>query len=425
MEYQNTIEFARKADKTDVLKKFRQKFFIPEHEGKDSIYMCGNSLGLQPKSALQYIKQELDDWKTYGVEGHFKAQFPWFPYHEFLNTDAAKIVGALPEEVVIMNTLTVNLHLMMTTFYRPNKKRYKIIIEGGAFPSDQYAVQSQVKLHGLKPKDAIIELKPRKGEHTLRTEDIIKVIEKEESQLALLMMGGVNYYTGQAYDMKEITRAVHKAGAIAGFDLAHAAGNLFLKLHDWKVDFAVWCGYKYLNSGPGGVSGTFIHEKHARNTKLPRLAGWWGNDPDTRFQMKPKFKAKPTAEGWQLSNAQIMPMALHRASLELFSEAGMESLRKKSIQLTGYMEFLLLELKKQINQNNFEIITPSNPEARGCQLSLQFKSGGKELFQYLSNKGVIADWREPDVLRVAPVPMYNSFEDVYLFASYISTFYRV
>lgn len=424
MEYRNTIEFAKKADKADLLRPYRQKFFIPEHEGKESIYMCGNSLGLQPKSAFQYIKQELEDWKQFGVEGHFKAKHPWFPYHEFLTKDAAAIVGALPHEVVIMNTLTVNLHLMMTTFYRPSKKRYKIIIEGGAFPSDQYAVQSQLKLHGFKPKEALIELKPRKGEHILRTEDILAVIKKEGAQLALVMLGGVNYYTGQAYDMKSITKAAHQVGAYAGFDLAHAAGNLLMRLHDWKVDFAVWCSYKYLNSGPGGVSGTYIHEKHARNTKLPRMAGWWGNDPDTRFLMKSKFKAKPTAEGWQLSNAQIMPMALHRASLEIFAEAGMEKLREKSLNLTGYMEFLLKEIIQDLNQPLFDIITPADPNSRGCQLSLQFKSQGKELFQHLTRQGIVADWREPDVIRVAPVPLYNSFEDVFRFAQSIREYYK-
>lgn len=424
MEYKNTQAFAENADKSDNLSIFRERFFIPGFEGVDSIYLCGNSLGLQPKSALDYIKQELEDWKQFGVEGHFKASKPWFPYHEFLNKQAAEVVGALPHEVVIMNTLTVNLHLMMTTFYRPDKKRFKIIMEGGAFPSDQYAVQSQVKLHGLDPKEAIIELHPRKGEHVLRTEDILEVIENTGASLALVMMGGVNYYTGQAYDMASITKAAHQVGAFAGFDLAHAAGNLKLQLHQWKVDFAVWCGYKYLNSGPGGVSGTYIYEKHARNTQLPRMAGWWGNDPDTRFLMKSTFEAKPTAEGWQLSNAQIMPMALHRAALDIFSEAGMDALRDKSVKLTGYLEYLLNNIIQEHNKPLFQIITPHHPEERGCQLSLQFRIKGKELFQYLTEKGIIADWREPDVIRVAPVPLYNSFKDVFVFASHVAAFYN-
>ncbi len=424
MKYQPNIDFAKKLDSTDPLKSNRDLFYIPQFNAKECRYFCGNSLGLQPKSVSDYIKQDLEDWKNFGVEGHFKAKTPWFSYHEFVTDKTAKLVGALPHEIVVMNTLSVNLHLMMTTFYRPTKKRFKIMIEGGAFPSDIYAVQSQAKLHGFKIKEAIVELWPRKGEEILRTEDIEKEIKKHGKELALVMLGGVNYYTGQAFDMQTITKAAHKVGAYAGFDLAHATGNLHMHLHDWKVDFAVWCGYKYLNSGPGGVSGVYINEKHATNTKMPRMAGWWGNDPTTRFKMESKFVAKPTAEGWQLSNAQILPLAAYRASLEIIDKAGIAQMRKKSVQLTGFLEFLLNQLLKEKGLDLFKIITPKVPDDRGCQLSLQFKKDGKKLFDFLTKKNIIADWREPDVIRVAPVPLYNSYEDVYVLYETIKAFYR-
>ncbi len=408
MQFENTLSFAQQLDADDTLAHFKNQFHLLTNNNKHVVYLCGNSLGLQPKSAKAAVEQELNDWAKFGVEGHFNAKNPWFGYHHFLTENAAKIVGAKPSEVVIMNNLTVNLHLMMVSFYQPTATRYKIIMEAAAFPSDLYAMETQVKHHHLNPDDAIIELKPRDGEYTLRTEDIIATINANADSLALVMLGGVNYYTGQAFDMKAISQASHEVGAYAGFDLAHAAGNLHLKLHDWDVDFAVWCTYKYLNSGPGGTSGVFVHEKHA-TADLNRFAGWWGHDEGERFQMKKGFKPIAGAQGWQLSNAQIFPMAIHKASLEMFVEAGIENLRAKSELLTGYLEFIL---------NNFTahltVITPKNKEERGCQLSIIVKENGKQLFDFLETENIMPDWREPDVIRMSPVPMYNSFEDIYL-----------
>lgn len=423
MTFESTEVFALKMDEQDLLKHFRNNFYIPQQpDGKDVLYFTGNSLGLQPKATREYIEQELKDWETLGVEGHFQAINPWMPYHENLTDAMAKIVGAKPIETVVMNSLTVNLHLLMVSFYRPTVERYKIIIEADAFPSDKYAVKSQIDFwerrqlacnesEGRKKDDVLIELKPRKGETTLRTEDIEKVITENGDSIALIMLGGVNYYTGQAFDMKRITEAGHEVGAVVGFDLAHAVGNIKLKLHDWNVDFACWCSYKYLNSGPGGIAGIFINERHAENFELPRFAGWWGHDAETRFLMDDEFVPMKGAEGWQLSNQPILLLASLRASLDIFEEAGMENLVEKSNKLTSYMEFLLNEIKDE----RISIITPSNPSERGCQLSIRVKDVDKNLFTAITEKGVIADWREPDVIRVAPVPLYNSFMDVWKF----------
>ncbi len=396
-------------DDSDKLSKYRSKFFIPKHQHKDAIYLCGNSLGLQPKHVEEYIKQELNDWATFGVEGHFEAAHPWFKYHHYFRKSLADIVGAKEEEVVAMNTLTVNLHLLMLSFYKPTKARYKIIMESGAFPSDMYAMETQVLLHGFKPDNAIIEIAPRKGEHTIREEDILTTIEKNKNTVCLVLFGGVNYYTGQVFDIEKITKHAHKVGAKCGFDLAHAVGNIPLQLHAWNVDFACWCSYKYLNSGPGAVGGIYVHEKHCKDKKTFRLAGWWGHDEKTRFKMQKGFKPMQSAESWQMSNAQVFNMVAHRASLDIFDEVGIKKLREKSLKLTAYTEFLL----QQVKHLKFEIITPSNPAERGCQLSLLFKQKGKAVFEYLKENGVIADWREPNCIRIAPVPLYNSFEDVY------------
>jgi kynureninase len=404
-----SIEYAKEMDDADKLSSYRSQFFHPQLHGKDAIYLCGNSLGLQPKSVKSFYEQELNDWAKYGVEGHFEAKRPWFSYHHFFTKSLAKLVGAKETEVVAMNSLTVNLHLLMLSFYRPTKQRYKIIMEAGAFPSDMYAMETQAQLHGFNPSDAVIEIAPRKGEHTIRIEDIEASIKKHKKNLAVVIFGGVNYYTGQFFDMKKIVELTHEAGAVCGFDLAHAVGNKVLHLHDWKVDFACWCSYKYLNSGPGAVGGVFVNEKHVKSKDTFRLAGWWGHDEKTRFKMKKGFKPTKTAESWQMSNAQVLNMAAHRASLDIFDEVGMDKLAEKSLALTAYAEMLLLSLKNL----KFEIITPNNPLERGCQLSLLFKSKGREVFEKLQSKGVIADWREPNVIRIAPVPMYNSFEDVY------------
>lgn len=410
-EFKVSIEYAREMDDADVLSGFRDEFHIPEHQGKDVIYFCGNSLGLQPRGVEQYISEELEDWSIYGVEGHFHSRRPWFAYHTFFTESLARLVGAKNTEVVAMNTLTVNLHLQMLSFYRPTKQRYKILMEAGAFPSDMYAVESQVRMYGFNPEDAIIEVAPRKGKHTIDQEDIAAAIKKNKSKLALVLFGGVNYYTGQYFDLARISQLAHEAGAYVGFDLAHAVGNKILHLHDWNVDFACWCSYKYLNSGPGAVGGIFIHEKHAKRADTFRLAGWWGHDENTRFKMKKGFKPMKSAESWQMSNAQVFNMAAHRASLDLFDQAGMDRLAEKSFRLTAYTEFLL----RQIKHLQFEIITPQNPLERGCQLSLLFKQHGKAVFEQLQKNGVVADWREPNVIRIAPVPMYNSFEDVFRF----------
>ena len=420
MHYENTLAFARQLDRDDSLRAWREQFIFPQHKGENVLYFCGNSLGLQPKTIRQALLNELDQWATHGVEGHFRGDMPWMYYHKFLTGQSARLVGTLPHEVVVMNTLTVNLHLMMVSFYRPVPERFKIIMEAGAFPSDQYAVESQVRWHGYDLATAIVELAPRPGEDTLRTDDILQTIEKEGNNAALVMLGGVNYYTGQLYDMESIAAAAHRAGAYAGFDLAHAAGNAPLRLHDWNADFAVWCSYKYLNSGPGGPSGAFVHERHGDNPALPRFAGWWGHDESVRFQMKKGFRPMRGAEGWQISNAQIFSFAAHKASLDIFDAAGMENLRAKSLQLTGFLEFILDEINRE--KNLFRIITPRDPAKRGCQLSLLTDHRGKALFDYLSENGAVADWREPNVIRFAPVPLYNSFEDVCRLGALISEF---
>jgi len=407
--FEANLAYAQSLDQTDVLYSFRERFLFPQHEGRDVYYFCGNSLGLQPKSVKYLMDAELEDWAKHGVEGHFSARNPWFSYHKLFTERLAAIVGARQSEVVAMNTLTVNLHLLMISFYRPTNKRYKIIMEAGAFPSDQYAVETQVRMHGFDPEDAIIEIAPREGEYLIEEADVLKAIEDAGDSLALVMMGGVNYYSGQLFDMAKITQAAHRVGAYAGFDLAHAVGNVPLQLHDWNVDFACWCSYKYLNSGPGGVGGIYVHEHHASNPKTFRLAGWWGNDEKTRFRMEKGFVPTPTAESWQMSNAPVFNMVAHHASLDIFEKAGIAALREKSERLTAYLEYLL----GQVTQLPFEIITPADPKRRGCQLSMLFKDRGREVFDALTAQGVIADWREPNVIRVAPVPLYNTFEDVY------------
>ena len=408
MNYKDTANFALELDAKDDLRSYRNEFHIPlQKNGEPHVYMCGNSLGLQPKRTKQFLNQELDDWATFGVEGHFNAKNPWLPYHEFLAESYAKIVVAKNSEVVAMNTLTVNLHLMMVSFYRPTQKRHKIIIEGDAFPSDIYAVESQIKHHGFLPESSLIKLRPRDGESAIRTEDISAIIERDGDEIALIMLGGVNYYTGQVFNFEIITKLAQNKEIVVGFDLAHAAGNIKLELHKWGVDFAVWCSYKYLNSGPGSVAGAYIHEKH-HNANLPRFAGWWGHNKEERFKMPDKFNPITSAEGWQLSNPPILSLAAIRASLSIFDEVGMEKLVSKSKKLTDYLVFLL----NSIETDRIEIITPKE---RGCQLSIRVKNGDKKLFDSITRKGVIADWREPDVIRVAPIPLYNSFQDVFNF----------
>lgn len=414
----NSLEFAMEMDKNDPLKSYREQFHIPQMNGKDVVYFTGNSLGLQPKTTKEMVNQELEDWAKFGVEGHFEAKNPWYSYHELLSEKSAKIVGALPSEVVVTHSLTTNLHLLMVSFYRPTKERYKILCEKKAFPSDQYALESQVKFHGFNPKDAIIEVAPRNGENLIDDEDIIAAINENGSDIALIMIGGVNYYTGQLFDMAAITKVGHAAGCVVGFDLAHAAGNVKLNLHDWGVDFAAWCSYKYLNSGPGGVSGLFVHESHGNNADLPRFAGWWGHDKSTRFLMEPGFKPMPGAEGWQLSNAPVLGMAAHLASLNIFDVVGMDVLIDKRLKLTAYTDDLINELSARISEQcKLEIITPKEVHRRGAQLSILIHGKGKEVFDSITKKGVIADWREPNVIRIAPTPLYNSFEDIYHFTN--------
>jgi kynureninase len=409
--YEATLEYATGQDQADTLFPYRERFLIPQHNGADVRYFCGNSLGLQPKSVSYLMNRELRDWASHGVEGHFRAANPWFSYHHIFEERLGKIVGAHKEEVVAMNTLTVNLHLLMLSFYRPEGKRYKILMEAGAFPSDQHAVETQVRMHGYDPEDAIIEITPNEGTQLIEDQDIINAIREAGDSLALVMIGGVNYYTGQFFDLENITKAAHSAGAYAGYDLAHAIGNIPLRLHDWNVDFACWCSYKYLNSGPGGVGGAFVHERLGNDPKVFRLGGWWGNDEHTRFKMKKGFIPQRGAASWQMSNAPVFNMVAHNASLDIFDKAGIAALREKSLRLTGYMEYLL----KQVSHLPFEIITPGDPRRRGCQLSMLFAERGKEVFEALTANGVVADWREPNVIRIAPVPLYNTFEDCYRF----------
>ena len=409
-QHKNTLEFAKEQDQNDPLRRFRNQFHIPKDKnGEEQVYLCGNSLGLQPKLAQEYIQQELEDWSNLGVEGHTEAKNPWMPYHEFLTEKMAKIVGAKPSEVVMMNTLSVNLHLMMVSFYQPTSERFKIIIESDAFPSDKYAVESQLKFHGHDPKDSLILWEPREGEELCHFEDLEKIMETEGDQVALLLIGSTNYYTGQSFPLKKITELGHRHGAKVGFDLAHGAGNIQPNLNETGPDFAVWCSYKYLNSGPGSVGGCFVHERHANNKELKRFTGWWGHNKQTRFNMRHEFDPIPGAEGWQLSNPPILSLAAIRASLAIFDEAGFENIRTKSVKITNYLEYLL----KEIEGDQIEIITPQNPEERGCQLSIKVKNANKALFDKLMAAGVISDWREPNVIRVAPAPLYNSFEDVY------------
>ena len=421
MDFQNNLDFAKRLDDKDPLKHFREMFYIPIMYGKECIYFTGNSLGLQPKRTQDYVVDELEDWASLGVEGHFHARNPWMPYHEIFPRQLSKIVGCKETEVVVMNQLTVNLHLLMVTFYRPTKQRYKIICEAKAFPSDQYAFETQAKCHGFNPTDAVIEVSPREGEYTLRTEDIVSIIKQHGDSVAVVLFGGVNYYTGQLFDMNTITDAAHAVGAYAGFDLAHAAGNVELHLHDWNIDFACWCSYKYLNSGPGGVAGVYINEKHAANKDLPRFAGWWGYKKETRFKMEKGFEAIPTAEGWQLSNAPILSMAAHKAALDIFDEAGIDRLHEKRRLLAGYLHYILNDINNNQTEKIIEVITPVNENERGCQVSMLMLKRGREIFDELTKQGVIADWREPNVIRVAPVPSYNSFEDVWRFGNIIES----
>ena len=418
MNFQNTSEFAKKLDAQDPLSKYKTEFIFPQHNGKDVIYFTGNSLGLQPKRTKNYVDEVMNDWANLAVEGHFYSQKPWWDYHERFANPLGKLVGAKPSEITVMNTLTVNLHLMMVTFYRPTATRYKIICEEKAFPSDQYMFQSQVDFHSRNldfiPEHAIVEIKRREGEHNIRLEDILAKISEVGDELALVLIGGVNYYTGQVFDMETITKAGHNQGAVVGWDLAHAAGNIKLSLHDWDIDFACWCSYKYMNSGPGNASGCFVHEKHHNNSELPRFAGWWGHNKERRFKMEQDFDPVHGADGWQISNLPILSLAPYLASVEMFDEIGMDTIITKRDQITAYLEFILQEIDKEV-AGNFEIITPTNPEERASQLSVFFHGEGRSLFDYLMKNGVVTDWREPNVIRFAPVPLYCSFEDMYQF----------
>lgn len=413
MNYENNLRFARQQDRADSLRAFRNQFHIPKVNGKSVIYFTGNSLGLQPKTTKKLVNEELEDWAALGVEGHLHSRRPWIDCHQFTKKLLADIVGARPIEVVAMNQLTVNLHLMMITFYKPTPQRFKILTEQGAFSSDQYAFETQIRFHQLDPAKALIELQPREGESNLRTEDILKAIQEHREELALVIFGGVQYYSGQFFNIPAITKAAHDAGAYAGFDLAHAVGNVPLNLHKDDVDFAVWCSYKYLNSGPGAIAGAFVHERHATRNDLPRFAGWWGHHAGERFQMKKGFIPMPGVDGWQLSNPPVLQASAHLAALQIFKEAGMKNLRKKSERLTGYLEFLLNEIDPE--HTLFKILTPADPKQRGCQLSIFMLKDGKKVFQKIIKAGVVADWREPGVIRVAPVPLYNTFEDVFQF----------
>ncbi len=410
--FENNLVYAQQQDQQDSLRKYRSKFLIPTNDkNEELVYLCGNSLGLQPKKTSEYLQQELNDWAKFGVEGHTDAKNPWLPYHEFLTNSMAKIVGAKSSEVVIMNSLTANLHFMMVSFFQPTKTKFKIVIESDAFPSDKYAVESQLKFHGIDPKEGLILWKPREGEELCHFEDLENIMKEQGNEIALLMIGTTNYYTGQSFPIKKITELGHQYHCKVGFDLAHGVGNIQPNLHDNGPDFAVWCTYKYLNSGPGSLGGCFVHERHANNSDLNRFTGWWGHNKETRFNMRHEFDALSGAEGWQLSNPVILSMAAIRASLAVFEEAGFENIRAKSKKLTSYLEYLINEL----NDGRINIITPSNPLERGCQLSIQVKSADKKVHAKLTEAGVISDWREPDVIRVAPAPLYNSFEDIFEF----------
>ncbi|WP_448546959.1 kynureninase [Thalassotalea fusca] len=421
MNFENTQAFAEQLDQQDELASYREKFHHPVINGKQVLYFTGNSLGLQPKAARDYVNVELDDWAKWGVEGHFHATNPWVSYHELLTPASAQLVGANESEVVCMNSLTTNLHLLFVSFYRPDTQRFKIIAEAKMFPSDRYLLETQVRHHGFDPDEAIVEVAPREGEHLIREEDILAAINHHADELALVFLGGVNYFTGQLFDMKKLTDAAHAVGAYAGFDLAHAVGNVPLALHDWNVDFAAWCTYKYLNGSAGNVGGIFVHDKHGQNTEIPRFGGWWGHNKERRFLMENTFEPMTGAEGWQLSNVPIMGMAVLKSSLDIFQEVGMERLRRKSEQLTAYLQFIFNTVIDKYPDINLEIITPKEPTKRGCQLSVKLIGIDKRFFKALTDSGVIADFREPDVVRLAPVPLYNSFSDVYQFGQTLDT----
>jgi kynureninase len=425
--YRADPQFAAEMDHQDPLREFRDLFHIPSAAAVgapagtagEAIYLTGNSLGLMPKATRAAVEQELADWERLAVEAHLHGANPWFSYHEVFREMGARLVGAVPGEVVMMNSLTVNLHLLMASFYRPTRERFKIVVEDALFPSDSYAVASQASFHGLDPREAVVRLKPREGEETLRTEDIEGRLRELESSVALVMLGGVNYRTGQWFEMERITGAGHEIGAVVGWDLAHAAGNVPMRLHDWDVDFAAWCSYKYLNAGPGAVAGAFVHERHGRRFDLPRLAGWWGNDPSTRFEMRPDFVPREGADGWQLSNPPVLSMAPLKVSLEIFDRAGMAALREKSLKLTGYLEFLLSRLGEKVR-----VITPRDPGQRGCHLSLAVRGDGREVLAALKREGVVCDFREPNVIRAAPAPLYNTFAEVWRFAEVLGRVIR-
>jgi kynureninase len=414
MNFENTLTFAQSLDQADPLRDLRQDFLFPQQNGNPFIYLCGNSLGLQPKAAREALDQQLNNWQNFAVEGWFEGETPWMFYHKELKKLMASLVGANVSEVSPMNTLTVNLHLLMVSFYKPSAGRYKIIMEAGAFPSDQYAIESQVRFHGYDPENAIIEVAPRVGEYTLRTEDITAAIADNGNEIALVLFGGVNYFTGQWFDMQAITKAGHAAGSVVGFDLAHAAGNVPLQLHDWDIDFACWCSYKYQNSGPGGISGIFVHEKHFSDTTLNRFAGWWGYQENQRFKMEKGFVPEAGADGWQVSCTQVMPMALYYASLRIFEKAGfITPLRNKSKNLTAYLFFIINEVNSLLGEEQYQIITPVAEADRGAQVSIIAKQKGKEVFEQLVASNVLGDWREPNVIRLSPVPLYNNYEDVF------------
>ncbi len=414
MSNENNLEFALKKNREDQLKSFRSMFHIPKlPNGEEAVYLCGNSLGLQPKSAAKFIEKEMQQWQNLAVEGWFEEPDPWVNRHQHIKKLISPIIGALPAEAAIMNTLTINLHLLMVSFYQPTKTKYKILIEGGAFPSDQYAVAAQAQLHGFNPDDAIVEFLPSGDDYCLKTSEIIDQIHTHQADAALILLGGVNYFTGQFYDIEKIAKAAQKANIVLGLDLAHAVGNVPLKLHNWQVDFACWCSYKYLNSGPGGIGGIFVHEKH-HPKNLKKLSGWWGYKTDERFKMKKDFVAEAGADGWMVSTHQIIPMAMHLAALQIFEEAGgVEVLRKKSLDLSGFLYFLLTDINAHFKQNVLQIITPKDSAERGCQLSVIFHKNAKMIFEQLSKAGFIGDWREPNVIRLSPVPLYNTFEEVY------------
>ncbi len=415
LKYATTLDFAQQQDAADPLGGYRDRFHFPFLGTPELVYFTGHSLGLQPKSVRAAVELELDDWAKYGVEGHFHATHPWYSYHERLTPAMAGLVGARESEVVCMNSLTTNIHLLFVSFYRPTPERYRIISEAKMFPSDRYLLETQARFHGFDPDDAIVEIGPRDGERLIREEDILAAIEDHADDLAMVFLGGVNYFTGQLFNMPRLTEAAHAVGAVAGFDLAHAAGNVPLELHDWDVDFAAWCSYKYLNSSPGNVGAIFVHERHGRSFDLPRFGGWWGHDKRTRFQMQPGFQPMEGAEGWQLSNVPVLGMSAMKASLDVFDEVGMPALREKSEKLTGYLEFTIDELARDFPDAEISIITPRDPQQRGCQISIDIAGRERKLFDDMIAAGVIADFREPCIIRMAPVPLYNSFVDVYTF----------